>query len=129
MTIHQEVHIRGSPKDIYDLLLNSARFQAMTGGRSAHISTHEGGEVSLFGGDIEARNIELVPNRRIVQTWRSRHWAEGIYSIVRFEFEADGTGTKLTFDQNGYPKLAHGMLENGWAKMYWEPMNRALTHH
>ena len=77
MTIHQEVHFKGTPKDIYDLLLNSARFQAMTGGRSAHISTHEGGEVSMFGGDIEARNVELVPNRRIVQTWRSRAWPEG----------------------------------------------------
>ena len=41
MTIHQEVHIKGSPKNIYELLLDSSRFQAMTGGRASHISTHE----------------------------------------------------------------------------------------
>ncbi|PWK70538.1 SRPBCC domain-containing protein [Aminobacter sp. AP02] len=129
MTIHQEVHIKGSPKNIYELLLDSTRFQAMTGGRAAHISTHEGGEVSMFGGDIEARNVELVPNRRIVQAWRSRVWPEGTYSIVRFELQADGTGTRLTFDQAGYPRSAHATLDEGWPKMYWEPMNRALTHH
>ncbi|MEO5326271.1 SRPBCC domain-containing protein [Mesorhizobium sp. CC13] len=129
MTIHQEVHLKGTPKDIYDLLLDSARFQAMSGGRSAHISTHEGGEVSIFGGDIEARNLELVPNRRIVQAWRSRHWAEGIYSVVRFELEAEAGGTRLVFDQNGYPRTAHASLDEGWSKMYWEPMNKALTHH
>ena len=100
MAIHQEVHINASPKGIYDLLLDSARFAAMTGGRAAHISTHEGGEVSMFGGDIEARNVELVPNRRIVQAWRSRAWPEGVYSIVRFELQADGKGTRLTFDQS-----------------------------
>lgn len=129
MAIHQQVHIKGTPKDIYDLLLNAARFQAMTGGRSAHIASHEGGEVSLFGGDIEGRIVELVPNRRIVQAWRARNWPAGVYSIVRFELEADGTGTRLGFDQHGYPKSAHADLEAGWPKMYWEPMNLSLAHH
>ena len=36
MTIHQEAHIEGSPRNIYELLLDSARFQAMSGGRAAH---------------------------------------------------------------------------------------------
>ena len=83
----------------------------------------------MFGGDIEARNVELVPNRRIFQAWRSRAWREGTYSIVRFELQADGTCTGLTFDQAGYPRSAHATLDEGWQKMYWEPMNRALTHH
>lgn len=129
MTIHQEIHINSTPKDIYSLLLDSARFQAMSGGRAAHISPHEGGAVSIFGGDIEARNIELVPNRRIVQTWRSRAWPEGVYSVVRFQLQADGTGTRLTLDQAGYPRSAHAALGEGWPKMYWEPMNRALKQH
>lgn len=129
MAIHQQVHLKGTPKDIYDLLLNSARFQAMSGGRSAHISPHEGGEISLFGGDIEGRNIELVPNRRIVQVWRVCNWPAGIYSIIRFELDADGIGTRMTFDQHGHPKSAQADLEAGWARMYWEPMNQSLTRH
>src|SRR5690606_35946696 len=99
------------------------------GGRAAEISALPGGEVSLFGGDIRARNIELVPGRRVVQAWRSQAWPEGVYSIVRFELAAEGSGTRLVFDQAGHPAEAQPMLEGGWAKMYWEPMKAALGKH
>lgn len=126
MAIHQEVEIKGSPKAVYDILTSSEKFAKMTGGREASISTEEGGAVSMFGGDIRARNVELVPGKRVVQAWRSGAWPEGVYSIVRFELEAAGGGTRLTFDQSGYPKDAHDMLSGGWSMMYWEPMNKML---
>jgi len=44
-------------------------------------------------------------------------------SIVRFELAPSGKGTKLVFDQAGDPADAEAMLEGGWPKMYWEPMN------
>jgi activator of HSP90 ATPase len=81
----------------------------------------------MFGGDIRARNVELVPNRRVVQAWRSQAWPEGVYSIVRFELSPLGQATKLVFDQAGHPEDAQKMLEGGWPKMYWEPMNAALA--
>ncbi|MGH6923995.1 MAG: SRPBCC domain-containing protein [Propylenella sp.] len=127
MAIHQEVDIKGSPQAVYDILTNSEKFAKMTGGRNAKISTEEGGPVSLFGGDIRARNVELVPAKRVVQAWRSHAWPEGVYSIVRFELAKSGGGTKLTFDQTGYPDEAHDMLNGGWPKMYWEPMNAMLA--
>jgi activator of HSP90 ATPase len=126
MAIHQEVDIKGSPQDAYDLLMSSERFSRMTGGREADISTEEGGAVSMFGGDIRARNVELIPGKRIVQAWRSGAWPPGVYSIVRFELASSGKGTKLTFDQSGYPEEAHEMLSGGWPKMYWNPMNASL---
>lgn len=126
MAIHQEIDIKGSPKAVYDILTSSEKFARMTGGRSANISTEEGGAASMFGGDIKARNVELVPGKRVVQAWRSHAWPEGVYSIVRFELEKNGAGTKLTFDQTGYPEDAHAMLDGGWPQMYWEPMNKML---
>jgi len=39
---------------------------------------------------------------------------------------ADGKGTKLVFDQTGYPAEAEGMLDGGWHQMYWQPMNAML---
>jgi activator of HSP90 ATPase len=125
--IHQEVDINGSPQAVYDLLMSSERFTEMTGGRAANISGQEGGRVSLFGGDISARNVELVPGRRIVQAWRSNSWPEGVYSIIRFELDGSGKRTTLTFDQSGYPDEAHEMLDGGWHKMYWEPLNARLA--
>ena len=126
MGIHQEVTINAAPDAVYAVLTQSEKFAAMTGGRAADISKEEGGAVSLFGGDIRARNIELVPGKRVVQAWRSNAWPEGVHSIVRFELEAKGRGTMLTFDQAGYPGEAEQMLEGGWQQMYWQPMNAML---
>ena len=126
MAIHQDVVINGTPKSVYDILTGSKKFAAMTGGRTAKISKDEGGAVSMFGGDIHGRNVELVPGKRVVQAWRAGYWKEGVYSIVRFELVADGTRTKLSFDQTGHPADAQPDLETGWHKMYWEPMNKML---
>lgn len=127
MAIHQDVVINGTPKAVYEILLSSKKFKTMTGGRDAKISKDVGGEVSLFGGAIQARNVELVPSKRVVQAWRAGDWKEGVYSIVRFELAADGHKTKLSFDQAGHPDEAEAHLDSGWRKMYWEPMNAMLA--
>lgn len=129
MNIHQEVSINASPTAVYDVLTSSDKFARMTGGRKADISTEVGGAASMFGGDIRAMNVELIPGKRVVQAWRSYRWPEGVYSIVRFELAPDGEGTKLIFDQAGYPDEAHEMLAGGWEKMYWQPMNAMLSGH
>jgi activator of HSP90 ATPase len=126
MAIHQEVTIPAAPSAVFDVLMNSKKFADMTGGRSADISAEEGGEFSMFGGDITGRNIELVPGKRVVQAWRSGAWPAGVYSIIKFELELEGRGTKLTFDQSGYPDDAHDMLAGGWQQMYWDPMSKML---
>jgi activator of HSP90 ATPase len=127
VSIHQEVTIDASPAAVYGVLTSSDEFARMTGGRKADISRDIGGAVSLFGGDIEARNVELKPGKRVVQAWRSKAWPEGVYSIIRFELAAAGKGTKLVFDQAGHPDDAQAMLEGGWPKMYWEPMSAMFS--
>jgi uncharacterized protein YndB with AHSA1/START domain len=127
VSIHQEVTIDASPAAVYGVLTRSEDFARMTGGRAASIASEAGGEVSLFGGDIRARNIELVPGKRVVQAWRSKAWPEGVYSIVKFELSPHGRNTKLVFDQAGHPEEAQKMLEGGWAQMYWQPMNAMLA--
>jgi uncharacterized protein YndB with AHSA1/START domain len=127
MSIHQEVTINASPADVYRVLTSSDEFARMTGGRKAEISKEVGGEASMFGGDIRAVNVELIPGKRVVQAWRSKNWPDGVHSIVHFELTADGKGTKLTFDQAGFPDGAEAMLEGGWDQMYWQPMNAMLS--
>jgi len=127
VTIHQEVTIDASPAAVFDVLTSSEDFARMTGGRAAKISKEAGGAVSLFGGDIRALNVELVPGKRVVQAWRSQAWPEGVYSLVKFELVPDGKGTKVVFDQAGHPDEAEQMLEGGWHQMYWQPMSAMLT--
>jgi uncharacterized protein YndB with AHSA1/START domain len=127
VNIHQEVMITASPAAVYGVLTTSDDFARMTGGRAADISKEVGGAVSMFGGDIRARNVELVPGKRVVQAWRSQAWPEGVYSIVKFELMPQGKGTKLVFDQAGHPEDAQKMLESGWDQMYWQPLNAMLA--
>jgi activator of HSP90 ATPase len=127
MSIHQEVTINASPAAVYGVLTNSEYFAKMTGGRSADIAREVGGALSMFGGDIRGRVVELIPGKRVVQAWRSQAWPEGVYSIVRFELTPEGKGTKIAFDQAGYPEGAEKMLEGGWHQMYWNPMNAMLA--
>jgi len=127
VNIHQEVTIAAGPDAVFAVLTGSDAFTRMTGGRVADISKDVGGAASMFGGDIRARNVELVPGKRVVQAWRSQVWPEGVYSIVRFELTPEGKGTKVVFDQVGHPEGAHKALEDGWGQMYWQPMDAMLS--
>lgn len=101
--IHHEITFEVSPDRIYEALLNSDQFSKLSGVR-ANISRDVGGSFSCFGGYISGLNVELVPNKRIVQAWRSKDWNDGIYSIVKFELNAQGSDTRLIFDHSGSQK-------------------------
>jgi activator of HSP90 ATPase len=83
-------------------------------GASAEISSEVGGAFSIFGGVISGRNLELVPDERIVQAGREKDWDPGLYSIVRFQLNEQGAETKLVFDHTGVPKGAAAHLAPGW---------------
>jgi activator of HSP90 ATPase len=125
--IQQEVVFNSSPARVYDALLDAKQFSEFTGAK-AEISRDPGGAISCFGGMITGRNVELIPNRRIVQAWRVANWPEGAYSIVRFELEAQATDTRLTLHHLGFPEGTGDHLESGWHKMYWKPLKNYLNH-
>ncbi|MGO9482626.1 MAG: SRPBCC domain-containing protein, partial [Candidatus Kryptoniota bacterium] len=87
--IHLEVDFTASPEQLYQALLDSKQFSAFTAqsgqfsANSASIDSVEGGAFSLFDGRIVGRNIELVPNKLIVQAWRVANWPDGVYSIAK----------------------------------------------
>ena len=69
--LHQEIEIHASPQRVYDALLSSKQFAALSG-MPATISTKAGGEFSMFQGQIRGRNIELVPGQRISTSLATR---------------------------------------------------------
>ena len=124
--IHQEEDYKADPKRIYEALLDAKQFTAFSGGRSAEIHREVGGAFSIFAGHIVGRNLELVPNRRIVQAWRVVSWPEGVYSIARFELQVQGSGTRVIFDHTGFPPDLAEHLESGWQENYWKLLRKYL---
>jgi activator of HSP90 ATPase len=139
VSIHREVKFKASPERLYAALTDAKEFQkvvllsgAVKTGMvknppPAQISAVAGGEFAVFGGYITGRQIELVPNVRIVQAWRTGTWDPGIYSIARFALAPLGTGTLLTFDHTGFPKGEAEHLAQGWKANYWEPLEQLLS--
>lgn len=125
--IHQEVIFKASPSRIYEVLTNAEQFSAATGGAPAEISPEVGGTFSCFGGHIVGRNVELVPNQRIVQAWRPSRWEEGVYSIVKFELKEQGSETLLIFDHTGIPEGQSEHLAPGWKDNYWTSLEKYLA--
>jgi activator of HSP90 ATPase len=133
ITIHQEIGFKASPQRIYEVLLSSKAFSACIKksfdnftAMSANIDSTICGTFTLFDGHIIGRILELVPNQRIVEAWRVVDWPAGIYSIAKFEFEPQGSGTKLIFDHIGFPQGLKKQLALGWQEHYWEALTKYL---
>ena len=65
-----------TPQAVYDAWLDSAAHGAMTGG-AAKIAKHVGGPYSAWDGYIAGKTLELIPGKRIVQSWRTSEFAAG----------------------------------------------------
>ncbi len=126
-TIHQEIIFKASPIRVYEALTDSKQFSLVTGGTPTEISKEEGGSFSCFGGMVTGRNIELVPNQRIVQAWRAGNWDAGVYSIVKFDLKEQGSDTLLVFDHSGFPESQGEHLAAGWHENYWKLLEKYLT--
>lgn len=123
--IHQEVDVKAAPQRVYEALLDDKQFAAFSGA-PAQIQREAGGAFTLAGGRVVGRNIELIPNQRIIQAWRQVSWPEGVYSIIRFELTAVPAGTRIMFDQNGFPPENRQAQIDGWPKFYWNPLRKYL---
>jgi len=138
-SIHQEVIFKASRKRVYEALIDSKQFNSVMllsaamksgmapGMKATEISREAGGALASFGGYITGRQIELLPNERIVQAWRTGSWDPGIYSIAKFELAEQGAQTKLVFDHSGFPKGEAEHLAAGWKSNYWEPLEKFLA--
>jgi activator of HSP90 ATPase len=125
-SLHQEVDLNAVPRKIYEVLLDSKQFSACTG-RTAEIDPKVGGAFTLFGGLIVGRNVELVPEQRIVQAWRPTHWDPGVYSLVKFELNPKGSTTNVVLDHTGFPEGDYDSLSDGWKSHYWNPLTKFLV--
>lgn len=120
-TIKQSVTFKATPHEVYEMLMDSDKHSKFTGGE-AKISRKVGGKFTTFDGYSEGANIELAPDKRIVQTWRAGDWPEGHYSRVTFLLKKVAVGTCLTFTQTGVPEEQYDDIAQGWRDYYWTPM-------
>jgi len=111
-----------SPKEIYEAWLDSDAHSAMTGGSPTIMSNEEGKPFAAHNANLWGKNLELVPNKKIVQTWRTIGFkSTDEDSQIEVLLEEVKEGTLLTLNHSNIPEQEIH-VEQGWVSHYFEPM-------
>lgn len=124
--LRQSVTIYASPHDVYEALMDSKKHTKFTG-QKAVVSRKVGGKFVVYGG-LSGVNLELAPDKKIVQSWRCEmeDWPKGHHSKITFSLKKVKGGTRLSFTQSGLPVKSYKPMQQGWKQYYWEPMKAML---
>jgi uncharacterized protein YndB with AHSA1/START domain len=118
--------IPATPAQVYHAWLNSDEHGQMTGSPST-ASDQVGAEFDAWDGYIHGKNLELVPNKRIVQAWRTSEFSDDeADSKIDITLEPSGSQTKLTLHHTGLPPHG-GQYEEGWVESYFDPMREYFS--
>jgi len=113
--------INASAKVLYDTWLSSDGHSKMTGGGS-DISDIVGEAFTAWDGYIEGRNLELEPNKRIVQAWRTTQFEEDEKdSEIEILLDEEDGQTQLTLIHRDLAESG-GHYIQGWENHYFQPM-------
>ena len=112
----------GEPAAIYRAWLSSEGHAAMTGS-PATVEGRLGGTFTAWDGYISGKTIELEPDRRIVQAWRTSEFPEGSPdSRVEIVLEPVNGDTKVTIVHTHIPAGQAEEYKQGWEEFYFTPM-------
>lgn len=115
------------PKKIYDAWLNSKEHSAMTCDK-AIMSAKPGRKFTAGGGYITGKNLDLIPNKRILQSWRSTDFKEGqLDSFLLVKFDEAANGTKITLIHSEIPDGQGTSYKKGWKDFYITPMRKYFS--
>jgi activator of HSP90 ATPase len=120
--VRQRIVFGAPPHEVYEALMDSKKHSEFTGTKAV-ISRDIGGKISAYDGYIDGWNVELAPDKKIVQKWRGSDWPENHYSTAVFELKRTKTGgTALTFIQTGVPNDQFQDISDGWVENYWDKL-------
>jgi activator of HSP90 ATPase len=126
-TIQQSVRFKASPKQLFEMYLDSKKHTAATGG-NATLSRKVGGAFTAWNKMLRGRNLAIVPNKLIVQTWRSVNFKPGdADSILILEFSNAPGGGQVDLVHVNVPKQDHKGVTRGWPNYYWKPWKKYLA--
>lgn len=122
--MHQVVTIKALPSEVYESLMDSRRHGQFTG-CTAKISRKVGGSFNAMD-SLRGKNVELVPNQKIVQTWQCDYdgWPKGHFSTLTIRLKPVEGGTRLEFEQVGVPAPCFKGIREAWHKYYWRPLKK-----
>jgi uncharacterized protein YndB with AHSA1/START domain len=127
-TIVQEIELPATPRQVYEAYIDEAKHAAFTC-YPTEIDRVVGGLMRAGGDYIQGEIVELVPDQRIVQTWRAADFPEGHYTTLEIDLEGTEAGTLLRMTHKGVPADMREEIDEGWRRHYWDPLRTYLGKH
>jgi activator of HSP90 ATPase len=119
--------IPAAPAKIYKAWLSAKGHTAMTGS-PAKVSGKVGGKFSAWDGYIFGSTLELTPDSRIVQAWRTSEFADDDPdSHLKVDLKAVRGGTRVTFTHTRIPTGQADSYRQGWEDFYYKPMKEYFS--
>lgn len=123
--IQQRVHFKNTTAaELFDIFLDPKKHSAIHGGAETKISKKEGDSFSLLNGNLTGKNLLVVPDKMIVQTWKGNVWkADDPVSILTLLFSDTKNGAQIemvhAFTPTQFTEL--------WNEVYWLPIKGLLN--
>lgn len=115
-------------ENLYRCLTDTQLVKAFTQGGVDKMEAEANGSFELFGGNVCGRFIDLIPNTRIVQTWRFQGSPKGHFSEVSINFLEKDDSTEANLLQKYVPEDFSDSTKENWYKYYWDPIKRTFGY-
>jgi uncharacterized protein YndB with AHSA1/START domain len=115
-----------SPARLYSMYLSPREHAAFTGA-PVKIAARAGARFEAFGGALTGTILQVVPNRLIVQSWRSKEFAKrDLDSTLILSFWPDPVGGRIDLTHVNVADTDFAGVSEGWSKYYWVPWRAYL---
>ncbi len=97
-------------------------------GVPAEITSKEGADYFAHDGYIKGKNLRLIRDKLIVQSWRASSWNHTeMDSTFILMLEQKGKDAVLEMIHANVPDNEMESLAKGWNQYYWEPWKSYLA--
>ena len=125
-TLIHKVKFKAEPKELYEIFLDSKKHSEATGSKAV-ASRKVGATFSAWDGYIKGKNLALIPNRMIVQAWRTGEFKSSDQdSVLVLTFEKAPGGTLMTMAHTAVPDHKAPDFNKGWRDHYWKLIHNYL---
>lgn len=115
MDFQYQLEIIADLEEVFAALTNPFQIELWSG-YPADMKPEAGYVFSLWEGDITGVNLEVVPNKRLVQEWFFGEQDE--QSIVRITLKKAGGRTLLDLNHTNIPEDVYEEITEGWRDYY-----------
>lgn len=125
-TVTLAVDLPASATRLYGMYLDPKQHAAFTGA-PVKIAARPGAPFEAFGGALSGTVLQVVPNRLIVQSWRSTNFAKhDLDSTLVLSFWPEGRSARIELTHVNVAETDFAGVSEGWSKYYWLPWRAYL---